>query len=492
MDLPKNYINHWLDAFEYSRKYNYLLITNFISEIEKNSSIELSQNAAERQNLHEIGNGWRASPDANLSWRALIKSILKERSYLLGYFNNMTPDSIWVIADDRRTANLSSWDDFEEQVGELGTGHAPKILSRDPSKSENMVFFSPNLTAKRKCKNRKEEKHINLSYISLFATPIAFPRNYLKALRDIIRSHSFKNFRTKNAWISFILAAAICTLLLRQRPARVVMLTSNSFIIEMLRYLYLASGSEGTIIEVLHGIPTCEITEYHEKVLSVFPHNIKERMRFIPPVPNLSQAAFPKGAVVEDVVVNLQMNTKKLEGRILEITNICEHRREDIECKIVIALNGAGIVRKESYQNTGFFALERKIFDFLYKLADDEKIDVHLQYSIHPAHVKSGEARAIEKSFSYLGVEVLEDSLQTWLEADLMVSIFSSASWDAYALGCPVAICIRPADKLFSEELLQNFAFPKYNQTIFDVLKDQVCKLSKEKSSTFRSRLSKI
>ena len=227
-------------------------------------------------------------------------------------------------------------------------------------------------------------------------------------------------------------------------------------------------------------------------MLSIFPRNIKERMRFIPPVPKLSQTAFPKGAVIEDVVVNLQINTKKLEGRVLEIANICEHRRKDIERKIVIALNGAGIVRKESYQDTGFFALEKKIIEFLYKLAEDEKIDIHLQYSIHPAHVKSGEASAIEKSFSNLGVEVLEDSLQTWLEADLMVSIFSSASWDAYALGCPVAICIRPADKLFSEDLLENFAFPKHDQTIFDVLKGQVCNLSKEKSSTFRNRLSKI
>lgn len=463
MRLPRGFIARWQVAFETSRRRNRAMVTAFVASIEHARPAPSDQPEGGQSPL---GSGWRSTPDSHMSLWQTLGQALKERHYLRKVWAAAPQGSTWIVADDRRTGFLDGWKSFGEQVKVFGGGAPPAMLGQGSAPAP--VFFSPNLLALRG--EAQCPAAIHLGYLSLFAVPLAFPFAFLRALAAVAAAQPLAGWARRITWVTTLLAAAIRTLLWRQQPDRLLMITSNSYVIELLRYLYAVSGVGAGVIEVLHGVPTCELDAYHAEMLEAAPQWLTGRQTMVAPVPGMGRGTYPDGIAMAAQAVNLKMNGVMRSTDMAALERRCAERSRDRQGFWVVAVNGAGTVEGKPYIETGCFAIEQAILRHLLKEAGARGLRLHCQYSLHPAHIKSGAAPAIRAALEGLDVEVLEDSLLTWLESDLCISIFSSASWDAHALGCRVAICVRDEDELYSAALLAPFAHPKGSESILEVL----------------------
>lgn len=489
--LPRGFLRAWLDAFALSRVENHAMVTTFIARLEREGTAHADDRTDDRANGHAdcqaqqpaqvhagsdyaMGGGWRSSPDARPSAGTLLVAAWQEWRYLRALPARLGAAPRWVIADDRRTGCITGRERLAALVRPFGGGGGhPALAEIIPAAGQGLLCFTPNLFAVRPAQAQQGLAH--LGYLSLFVLPLVAPLRFARAgwraLRDVVAGH----WTDRHAWVTALLAASTATLLGRHAPRGLAMLTSNSFVIELMRYMAACSDHAGPFTEVMHGIPTQELEAYHAAVYRAFPVQLQGRLRFVPPVPGLRLAGYPPGSPVTGLAVNVKLNDTADRRDLTELARASAERAQARGGAWVVALNGAGTVEGRDYTTTGTFAMEQAILRHVRRLADAAGMPVHLQYSVHPAHVKSGAAAAITGEL--VGVEVLHDSFQTWLEADLCISIFSSASWEAHAFGAAVAIGIRADDAIYSEDVLAGLAHPGATESLFDVLVRELARM---------------
>lgn len=473
MKLPRHFLDHWLQAFEKSRIDNHLMVSGFVTRLESTLP-EAARPAAGPSVDYQMGGGWRSSPDARRSLWQTLRLAWQERGYLRRELPRRGAASMWLVADDRRSGLIEDWKALAEQLRTFGGRSAPPWLTRWQSEGRRLICFTPNLLALRPS-DRQESAH--LSYLSLFAVPLACPRAFIAAACRMLASQPLRALSRRNAWITSLLAASFDVLLSRQVPDRLLMITSNSFVIELLRYMHAVSGQGEGVTEVLHGIPSLELETYHQDMMAFSPAMLSGRVNLVPPVPGLRVNTAGGHVRVDSHTINLKMNAVSRQRDLLALADECVRRNSVRTGAHVITLNGAGTVEGKHYLQTGCFAAEQAILRHARSEAQRQGLPVHLQYSLHPAHIKSGDAEAIRQALAVDGVEILKDSMQSWLESDLCISIFSSASWDALALGCDVVFGVMPDDHLYSGEMLASFAHPTREQTLFEVLSQAMARM---------------
>lgn len=475
MRLPRGFLQAWLDAFERSRIDNHGMVTNFVARLEREGAQRHAGAPASPSvaATYAMGAGWKSSPDARQSPWSLLKAAQREWRDLRRVRAGLGQTPRWVIADDRRTGCIRDRQRLLSLCKPFGGGQTPAALGLAPAEGQGLLCFTPNLLALRPEIPLPGVAH--LGYLSLFVMPLLQPLAFGMACGRGLWSLRAGRWRNRHAWVTVLLAASIAALFKRHAPDGLTMLTSNSFVIELIRYMFLCTGQRGLAIEVLHGIPTRELEDYHAVLHAAFAAPLQGRLRFVPPVPGLQLTKHPAGSVVDGAAINLKFNDTADRRDLLQLARDSAARARQRGQPWVVALNGAGTVEGKAYTATGTFAMERAILGFVRQHAQDHQLPLHLQYSIHPAHVKSGMAQDIAAQLQ--GVEVLEDSFPTWLESDLCISIFSSASWEAHALGCAVVIGIRVDDAIYSEGLLADLAYPGPDESIFDVLARELARL---------------
>jgi hypothetical protein len=466
MKLPRHFLDHWLRAFEKSRVDNHSMVTRFVSRLESTLP-DGAKPAGGGAAYYQMGGGWRSSPDARRSLWQTVRLAWQERRYLRQAWPLEAGAAMWLVADDRRSGIIQGWAALADQLRTFGGTTPPSWLRQWQSEGRRLICFTPNLLALRPS---DAQKTTHLSYLSLFAVPLVWPGRFVAAALRMLSNQPLRALTQKNAWITSLLAASFDVLLARQVPDRLLMITSNSFVIELLRYMHVASGRGEGVTEVLHGIPSLEIEMYHQDMMA-FPHrSLSGRVRLVPPVPGLRVNTAGGHVLVDTHTINLKMNAVSRQRDLSTLATECVSRNEARGGVPVFTLNGAGTVEGKHYLQTGCFAAEQAILRHVLAEARRQGLVLHVQYSLHPAHIKSGDAQAIREALAVDGVEILEDSMQSWLESDLCASIFSSASWDALALGCDVVFGVTPDDQLYSGEILASFAHPTKELTLFAVL----------------------
>jgi hypothetical protein len=473
MKLPRHFLDHWLQAFEKSRIDNHQMVVGFVTRLESTLPVS-SRPSAGPSTKYQMGEGWRSSPDARLSFWRMLRLAWQERSYLRRELSRRGEAATWLVADDRRSGVVEDWDALANQLRTFGSQTAPPWLTRWQAEGRPLICFTPNLIALRPA-DRQGAAH--LSYLSLFAVPLAWPGTFVAAAVRMLTNQPLRALSRRNAWITSLLAASFDVLLARQVPDRLLMITSNSFVIELLRYMYAVSEQGEGVTEVLHGIPSLELETYHRDMMAFSNERLSGRLTLVPPVPGLGVNSAGGHVQVDAHPINLKMNAVSRQRDLWALAEECVQRHARRRGVAVITVNGAGTVEGKHYLQTGCFAAEQSILRHLISQAQQQGLLAHVQYSLHPAHIKSGDAEVIWQALSMDGVEILEDSMQSWLESDLCISIFSSASWDALALGCDIVFGVSPDDNLYSGEMLACFAHPTRDQTLFEVLTQAVARI---------------
>ena len=473
MKLPRHFLNHWLSAFEKSRVENHHMFRRFISRLE--NSLPNEKSPANVLPLEQkMGGGWRSSPDSRHTLWQIFKLSWQERLKLLRGLPQNGKSVIWLVADDRRSGVIEGWPALVDQLRLFGCQSAPSWLEKCEFEGRRLLCFTPNLNSLR---TENFQGALHLSYLSLFAVPLAWPGTFLTAAIRMIISQPIGAMFRPNTLITSLLAASFDVLLGRQVPDRLLMLTSNSFVIELLRYMVMGSGKSGSVTEVLHGIPSLEIEAYHRRMIDYYPNLLADRLAFVPPVPNLDLDSINGQIRISTDIINLKMNAVSRQRDLLSLGKECVRRCSARNGIPAVTLNGAATVEGGDYQDTVCFAVEKAILRHVLMESMRLGISIHLQYSLHPAHIKSGNALAIRELLEAEGIEVIEDSFQTWLESILCISILSSASWDALAVGCDVVFGVSADDKIYSRGILSAFMHPTGQRDLFKVLSDAISRI---------------
>lgn len=473
MKLPRHFLDHWLRAFEKSRIDNHQMVTGFVTRMESVLPPASRPNAGPTSD-YQMGRGWRSSPDARRSLWQTLGLALQERRYLRLALPRRGEAAMWLVADDRRSGVIEDWAALANQLRTFGSQSAPTWLTDWQAEGRQLVCFTPNLFALRPAGTVGT---VHLSYLSLFAVPLAWPGAFVVAAARMLANQPLGALFRRNAWITSLLAASFDVMLARQVPDRLLMLTSNSFVIELLRYMHAVSGLGEGVTEVLHGIPSLELETYHQDMMAFSYERLSGRVTLVPPVPGLRVNTAGGHVRVDTETINLKINAVSRQRDLWTLADECVRRNAARDASAVVTLNGAGTVEGKHYLRTGSFAAEQAILRHVLGEAQRQGIRLHLQYSLHPAHIKSGDAVAIRQALSVDGVEILEDSMRSWLESDLCISIFSSASWDALALGCDVVFGVSPDDQLYSGDMLASFRHPTCDLTLFEVLSQAIARL---------------
>lgn len=436
-----------------------------------------------------MGGGWRSPADSCLSLWQTLRLAWQEGHYLRREMTRRGEAAIWLVADDRRSGVVEDLKGLATLLRIFGGQTPPPWLDQWHAEGRQLVCFTPNLLALRPI---NPNGNVHLSYLSLFAVPLAWPCAFVTALFRMLINQPIAALYRRNAWITSLLAASFDVLLSRQVPHQLLMITSNSFVIELLRYLFIGSNQHVCVTEVLHGIPSLEVEAYHQSMIDFDPLLLSGRLTLVPPVPNIQVNSANGNIKISNHIINLKMNAVSIQRDLSSLAEECVQRRIARSGVSAVTLNGAVSVEKSHYLHTVCFALEQAILQHLLLESKRQGISLHLQYSIHPAHIKSGDAEVIREKLAAVNIEVIDDSFQTWLESDLSISIYSGASWDALALGCDVVFGVSPDDQLYSCGMLSSFAHPTHQKSLFEVLSNAISGLSMRSNLDPFDRVSRL
>lgn len=245
------------------------------------------------------------------------------------------------------------------------------------------------------------------------------------------------------------------------------LLTGNSFVVEMMRYAFLRADPDRLVNEILHGIPSIELDDYHKSMGAMMGQTFDQRMNFISPFQSVQPFSF-SNARDKSKAINLRIN-KLLKSPVLEQCLFDSLKlKRDAGAAMIVAINGAGNVINVQYTSSTQFQVELGILKRIEETGEMHGIKIVRLYSMHPAHYSSGEALKIADALG--STRLADDSLTTWLAADICISIFSGAAWEAAKFGSKSLIGVRPSDGVFDPCVYSGVSFPTEGESFFDCI----------------------
>lgn len=458
--LTGEFLWEWYLAFEKSRIRNQEIVRNTLAAV---SSIS---NAADKDadgdnEIQAFTGGWAPRRGESRSLWLWIKTVVGECRQLSRFIKEKPTRLEWVIADDRRTGVIGNHQALSALTRRAGNQSNGSLLGNSDTA---YVAFTPNLLA------LPSEPHLgihHLCYLSLFVMPFIRPLRFLREVANILSSAPREAWRTRNFLKCCALAASFMTIDASIHPRSLTLLTSNSFVVEMMRYAFLRAHPDRQVNEILHGIPSIELDDYHKSMGALIGPTFDQRMNFISPFQAVQPFSFST-AKDKGKAINLRIN-KLLGSPVLKqcLSDSLKLKR-DAGAAMIVAINGAGNVINEHYTSSTQFQIELGILKRIEETGEKHGIDIVCLYSIHPAHYPSGEALKIADALG--STRLANDSLTTWLAADICISIFSGAAWEAAEFGSKSLIGVRPSDFVFDPCVYSGVCFPTEGESFFDCI----------------------
>lgn len=258
----------------------------------------------------------------------------------------------------------------------------------------------------------------------------------IKLYFDIVINFN-ANGSVKNQFRSAAAIVIAKRIMKKTAPKIVIMTTSNSYMTEGLRVELLSEHQDVDVVEILHGIPTLEIDEYHKKMTQVFSgwSNIK----FIPKLNNINIDPLYRCKGVS--AINLTE---------IVVPNLVRQRVRN-ENAVYVGVGG-GNAHESNYLESMAFKLEMLYFSIVDKWAKKNKLNIVKIYTLHPyRRTRENIEKFVE---DYPSVLLLDDSVSMWKTVDIFLTVYSSSIWEAEQYGAKVWFPVKSSDDLFSDLLL--------------------------------------
>lgn len=372
-----------------------------------------------------------------------------------------------------------------EQLTEvIGGNDSFKIFSRNDDEKKTIILYDPQIESGfwDKKKVSKYEKIFifdgcYIIFLSVWllisgiffrnAREFAFIKKYLQKTRikkdnkKIVSSH----IRVIEA-LSFIAYSSV----INKFPKHLtILLTSNSFFVELLRAYILQNAKSGRIIELLHGIIADPTEKWFFNLLSDQESYGQKKHTLIPQVPDLPELSIIKKRYFEenDVSINTYMNAflyknKKLYRSYEDMAHhYCNQLKLCPNKKDLILTFYGGTSIQGNFFNSSAFHIESKI---LMKSLDyflNKNLDIKIIYVPHPSNKTL--PKNVEDMFKNLKVQTLEQSIFTYLITDYCVSNISSCLFELNWLGAKCFSPLIEADGFYSKRYLETIYYPKSN-----------------------------
>jgi hypothetical protein len=298
---------------------------------------------------------------------------------------------------------------------------------------------------------------------TLIASPIFLISDFIYYIRMVVSSLNSKiidNIKTSVFAISILSAFRKLESQINCRNA--LFLTSNSYAAEIFRIFLLESKPSVKIYEILHGIPSLEFEEYFENILSnsilLNPHEFISQIK----VPAINDHM----TVNKNLYINIAMNQYllKIYSDGPEIKNSIIERSRDFsgntghKTNYIVSFMGATSHDKDFFSSETFYA-EVSIMRFIQNYFDSKRIGIKIFYSPHPAvDLKVCERQNI---FMSGDVVIYPDTKYMWIIADIALSLYSSALFDAYYGGMHVFTPMTSEDCIYSKKYLSLISHPE-------------------------------
>ena len=256
-----------------------------------------------------------------------------------------------------------------------------------------------------------------------------------------------------------LLAEAYCVLLKGSTRAVGLMLTSNSFAVEVLRLALLEDGRCSSVIEILHGVPTQEYEGYLRtlatfEATSTGPAARHEVIGQLPGLPLDRSIRLRRGAVNTyfnryrdqfGAAKGVQQGLREQVEQVLRETKISDEG-------LVVAVLGAMSNDNEDYLSSTVFQVELVILDLVATILSKADRKYEILYLPHPLNPIS-RFRPLEPFISGRA-RLHSDTPLGLLLADCCVGRISSALFESKYLGARVYTPIVEADRVYNPALL--------------------------------------
>jgi len=255
-----------------------------------------------------------------------------------------------------------------------------------------------------------------------------------------------------------------------------LLLTSNSFNIEILRYNLIKRESSSSIIELMHGIPSKQVQNYFSDLINFEDTNFKtEKLAFTTQIPSINKSVLSKQneRVLKKISINTNFNAylntsvknagnlvSTFEKKIKDIYNSIPKSIDFNENVIILFVGGRE--HDQNFFNSQTFSVEKKIIDLILNFFSEERIAASVIYSVHPYNKTV--PNDIDR-FNSGEVIFISDVLLGSIAADACTGLVSSSLFEAGYLGLPTFIPMKVEDDLFPKELLELISFDSEDST---------------------------
>lgn len=457
VDLNGKFLWEWFLVFEKSRISNEQIVRDTLAAF---SSIPKA--AGSSKDIQAFTGGWAPKSSEVRSLWFWFGIVYRERRKLSHFFKEGPINLEWIIANDRRTGVIGNRQALSELTRSACHPAHESLLGKVGSA---YVVFTPNLLA-LPC-SESERGIYHLSYLSLFVIPLVRPICFARELIAILYDVPREARKTWNFLKCCALSASFITIDSTIQLTRMTLLTSNSFVDEMMRYVFLRAHPDRIVNEILHGIPSIPLDDYHKHMGTVIGPSFEWRMKFISPFQSVQPFSF-LSIKPKERAINLRIN-KLLNSPVLgQILSESLKLKLDAGQAMIVAINGAGNLINERFTASTLFQVELDILKWVREVARRRRVDIICLYSIHPEHYRSAEAEKIADALG--STLVIKDSLTTWLVADICISLFSGAAWEAAEFGSKSLISVRPSDHVFDRCVYSKVSFPLRDESFFDCI----------------------
>lgn len=449
-----DFIDAWLDAFRRSRAENFRVVDAFSRRL----TAEFDVPAPEQTKPHAEGQGMMLGA-GRISLRRLVVQFVRQTRALAALLRKVSPAdrNLLIISDTRRLDNPADLNALCASLTPIERTVGFAELERDIRSAPQKLIFSPNLFVK----SARQGGFVEIGYLGLLGMVVLRPFSAAGLFYGYLRTSGGRSLNRDQLRFG-LLAIVIDMLLEKGRFSICLQLTSYSFVIELMRWRCVLR-QHSQVTEILHGVPTKEVLDYLNGMANFIGDAGSASMGYAPSVPNI-QPQLQRPNVFRDFAINTKLRAF-----------IADQSREQVSARLKaappktyrVALNG-GACDPTPYFQSHLFKVEQSILHNIRQFGIEHQIPIEIWYSVHPAHKKSGIADHFAEK---LDVDrVMQDSVDSWLAADLCVALLSSSIWDARYLGGATFIAVNAQDDLYSLDLLKGGGYVEPGETTLQAL----------------------
>ncbi len=368
---------------------------------------------------------------------------------------------------------------LERLTEAIGGGSAINLFANGKRSDNTVILIDPQIESGFWSRNKRFSNEkifvFDGAFIIFFSVYIVITGIFLRSSSELVfiwrylkQTNSVKDIKERSFYLRIIEALTFVTyhsLIDRLPKHSTTFLTSNSFLVELLRVYLLQDDRSEKITELLHGIIADPTEKFFKRILT----SKENKHRFVPQVPDLPELEYltKEFFVGDNLSINTYLNSSLYENKKIyssykdyALENFKKLRINPDDKILTITIYGGTSIEGSFFESSGY-EIEIEILDMIVKYFKDKKINTKLIYVPHPANKIL--PRFAEEKFDNFDVQILEHSIFTYLITDYCISNISSCLFELSWLGAECFSPIIEQDELYSSKYLDTIHHPEIN-----------------------------